>query len=180
MREDRLFPQLQEALSSLTHLFHQKAKGTKKATLSGSFNACVKHVDPELSACRDLSEKRVIKEVKTCQMESVRLKINEHMTSVGEEILCVLDKQQRGADVCCVKLVRVFVLERLSSAAEFMCNLFHREIEKLETLLEKQNKLLEIDFDMDIDLHTASKSVTHTHQTTQCRYVCYTTYYTLQ
>ena len=96
----------------------------------------------------------------TCQMESVRLKINEHMTSVGEEILCVLDKQQRGADVCCVKLVRVFVLERLSAAAEFMCNLFQREIETLETLLKTQNKLLDIDFDMDIDLHTAGMSLT--------------------
>ena len=92
-------------------------------------------------------------------MESVRLKINEHMTSVGEEILCVLDKQQLKSDV------RVFVLERLSAAAEFMCDLFQREIETLETLLEKQNKLLEIDFDMDIDLHTAGMSVLH------CSYV---------
>ena len=64
------------------------------------------------------------------QMESVRLKINEHMTSVGEEISCVLEKQ-RGVDVCSVKLnVRVFVLERLSAAAEFMCNLFQRETDK--------------------------------------------------
>ena len=70
-------------------------------------------------------------------MESVRLKINEHMTSVGEEISCVLEKQ-RGVDVCSVKLnVRVFVLERLSAAAEFMCNLFQREIETLETLLDR-------------------------------------------
>ena len=101
------------------------------------------------------------------QMESLRLKINEHMSSVGEEILCVLDKQQRGADVCSVKLhVRVFVLERLRAAAEFMCNLFQREMETLETLLEEQNKLLEIDFDMDIDLglHTAGMFVvTHKH-----------------
>ena len=89
------------------------------------------------------------------QMESVRLKINEHMTSVGEEISCVLEKQ-RGVDVCSVKLnVRVFVLERLSAAAEFMCNLFQREIETLETLLETQNKLLDIDFDMDIHPYTA-------------------------
>ena len=66
-------------------------------------------------------------------MEYVRLKINEHMTSVGEEILCVLDKQQLKLDV------RVFVLERLSAAAEFMCNLFQREIETLETLLETQD-----------------------------------------
>ena len=88
-------------------------------------------------------------------MEYVRLKINEHITSVGEEILCVLDKQQLKLDV------RVFVLERLSAAAEFMCNLFQRETETLETLLEKQNKLLDIDFDMDMDLHTAGMSVTH-------------------
>ena len=51
------------------------------------------------------------------RMESVRLKINGHMTSLGEEILCVLDKQQRGADVCSVN-VRVFVSERLSAAAQ--------------------------------------------------------------
>ena len=89
-------------------------------------------------------------------MESLRLKINEHMSSVGEEILCVLDKQQSGADVCSVKLnVRVFVLERLRAAAEFMCDLFQRETETLQTLLETQNKLLDIDFDMDIHLHTA-------------------------
>ena len=51
------------------------------------------------------------------------MKINEHMVSVGQDILCVLDKQQSGADVCCVKLdVRVFVLERLSVAAKFMCD----------------------------------------------------------
>ena len=81
------------------------------------------------------------------QMESLRLKINEHMSSVGEEILCVLDKQQSGADVCSVKLhVRVFVLERLRAAAEFMCDLFQRE-------MEKQNKLLDVD--MDIELHAA-------------------------
>ena len=69
-------------------------------------------------------------------MESVRLKIHEHMTSVvGEEILCVLDKQQRG--VKNLDDVRVFVLERLSVAAEIMCNLFQREMEIL-VLLEKQ------------------------------------------
>ena len=90
-------------------------------------------------------------EVKTCQMESVQLKINEHMTAVGEEICSVLDTQQCVAGVCCVKLnVRVFVLERLSAAAAFMCNLFQREIETLETLLETQNKLLDADVDMDI------------------------------
>ena len=88
-------------------------------------------------------------------MESVRLKINEHMASVGEEILCVLDKQQLELHV------RVFVLERLGATAEFMCSLFQREIETLETLLEKQNELLDIDFDMDIDLHTAGMSGIH-------------------
>ena len=86
-------------------------------------------------------------EVKSCQMESVQLEINEHMTAVGEEILCVLDKQQCVAGVCCLKLVRVFVLERLTAAAEFMFSLFQGEMETLEALLEKQNKLL------DIDLH---------------------------
>ena len=92
-------------------------------------------------------------------MECVRLKINEHMSSVGEEILCVLEKQQ-SVDVCGVKLdVRVFVLERLSVAAEVMCNLFQREIETLH----------------NTQLHTAGMSVTHTqHPTTHCRYVCYT------
>ena len=90
-------------------------------------------------------------------MESVRLKINEHMTSVGEEILCVLDKQHRGADVCCVNLnVRVFVLERLSAVAEFMFNLFQREIETLH----------------NTQLHTAGMSVTHTTSHTTL-YVCY-------
>ena len=45
--------------------------------------------------------------------------------------------------------VRVFVFERLSAAAaEFMCNLFQREMETLETLLEKQNKVLDIDFEI--------------------------------
>ena len=83
------------------------------------------------------------------QMESVRLKINEHMTSVGEEILCVLEKQQCVVDVCSVRLnVRLFVLERLIAAAEFMCNLFQRE-------METQNKLLDIDFDVDIHPYTA-------------------------
>ena len=91
-----------------------------------------------------LGEKLLIKEVKTCQMESVRMKINEHMTSVGEEILCVLEKQQSG-DVCRVKLdVRVFVLERLSLAALYICNLFQREMETLH----------------NIELHTAGMSVT--------------------
>ena len=106
-------------------------------------------------------DKMSLKGGKRSEMESLRLKINEHMSSVGEEILCVLDKQQqRGADVCSVKLdVSVFVLERLTAAAEFMCSLFQREMETLETLLEKQNKLLDIDFDMDIDLHTAGMSV---------------------
>ena len=79
-------------------------------------------------------------------MESLRLKINEHMTSVGEEILCVLDKQQLELHV------RVFVLERLSAAAAWTFNLY---LETLETLLEKQNKLLDIDVDMDIHPNTA-------------------------
>ena len=79
-------------------------------------------------------------------MESVRLKINEHMTSVGEEILCVLEKQQ-SVDVCRVKLdVRVFVSECLLAAAEVMCNLFQREMETLQ----------------NTQLHTAGMSVTHT------------------
>ena len=93
-------------------------------------------------------------------MESVRLKIHGHMTSVvGEEILCVLDKQQRGVK----KLddVRVFVLERLSVAAEWMCSLFQREMETLETLLEKHNKLLDIDFDA---------GMCYTHTTQHCRF----------
>ena len=60
--------------------------------------------------------------------------------SLGEEILCVLDKQQRGADVCSVS-VRVFVSERLSAAAQILCDLFQREMEPLETLLETQSKL---------------------------------------
>ena len=66
-------------------------------------------------------------------MESVRLKINEHLSSVGEQILCVVDKQQRrAADVCSVELnIRVFVLERLSAVEEFICNLFQEEIETL-------------------------------------------------
>ena len=94
-------------------------------------------------------------------MESVRLSINEHMTSVGEEILFVLEKQQRGVDVCSVKLnVRVFVLERLHAAAQFMCDLLQREMEPLETLLETQSKLLDIDFDMDLDPNTAGVYVT--------------------
>ena len=102
-------------------------------------------------------------------MESLRLKINEHMTSVGEEILCVLDKQQLELHV------RVFVLERLSAAAEFMCSLFQREIETLETLLEKQNKLLDIDFDMDIDLLHAAGLLHTQHQTPIVDVsVCYT------
>ena len=93
-------------------------------------------------------------------MESVRLKIHGHMTSVvGEEILCVLDKQQRGVK----KLddVRVFVLERLSVAAEWMCSLFQREMETLETLLEKQNKLLDVMLQPHIKLHRAGWFMLH-------------------
>ena len=60
-------------------------------------------------------------------MESVRLQINGHMTAVGEEMLCVLEKRTSG-DVC---WLRVFVLERLSSAAKFMCSLFQREMDSL-------------------------------------------------
>ena len=67
--------------------------------------------------------------VKGAQMESVRLQINGHMTSVGEEMLCVLEKRS-SADVC---WLRVFVLERLSAAAEFMCSLFQREMESLRS-----------------------------------------------
>ena len=88
-------------------------------------------------------------------MKSVRLEINEHMTSVGEEILCVLDKPL-GDDVCSVTLkVRVFVLERLSAVGESMFNLFQREMETLETLLEKQNKLLDVMLQPHITLHRA-------------------------
>ena len=71
-------------------------------------------------------------------MESVRLSISEHLTSVGEEILMALETQTQSG-VC----VRMFVLERLSSAAEFMFKLFQREMEALETLLETPNDPLE-------------------------------------
>ena len=87
---------------------------------------------------------------KTSQIESVRRSINEQLTSVGEEILMVLEKQ---SGVHCVKLVRVFVLERLSLAAEFMFNLFQREIETLDTLLERRNKLLDLVLQPHVELH---------------------------
>ena len=106
--------------------------------------------------------KLTMKVVGTIQMESVRLQINEHMTSVGEEILCVLEEQQRGADVCSVKLsVRVYVLERLASAAEFMHNLFQREIETLETLLERRDKLLNVVLQPSIKLQRAGVFLLH-------------------
>ena len=72
------------------------------------------------------------KEAKSRQMDSVRLQINEHMTSVGEEIFFVLEKRT-SADVC---WLRVFVLERLSAAAEVMCSLFLKEMETLRTAAE--------------------------------------------
>ena len=78
------------------------------------------------------------------------------------EILSVLDQQQ-GSVVCSGTLnVRVFVLERLSAASQFICDLFQREMEPLETLLEAQSKLLDIDFDMDLDPNTAGW-LTHLH-----------------
>ena len=95
-----------------------------------------------------------------CQIESVRLSINEQLTSVGEEILCVLEKQHRG-DVCCVKLVRKVVLERLSAAAELMFDLFQREMGTLETLLERQNKLLDVMLQPHIKLHRAGWFMLH-------------------
>ena len=73
-------------------------------------------------------------------MESVRLKIHGHMTSVvGEDILCVLEKHTTSSDVC---RLRVLVLERL-----IVATLPEREMKTLDTQLEKQNKLLDIDFD---------------------------------
>ena len=65
---------------------------------------------------------------RTSHMECVRLEINGHMSSVGEQILCVLEELTISGDVC---RLRVFVLERLSAAAQFMCSLFHREMETL-------------------------------------------------
>ena len=70
--------------------------------------------------------------------EYVRTAINEQLTSAGEQILCVLEKQC-GVDVCSV---RPFVLERHSVAAKRIYKLFQREMETLETLLERRNKLL--------------------------------------
>ena len=93
---------------------------------------------PTVSLNKELVVKMFHKGAEKPRIECVRLKINEHMTSLGEEILCVLD-----ADVCSVKLnVRVFVLERLSAAAQFMFDLFQREMGTL--LLDHQNKLLDI------------------------------------
>ena len=43
----------------------------------------------------------------------------ETMVSFVQTAVCVLNKQQHGADVF---NVRVFVLERLSAAAKFMCD----------------------------------------------------------
>ena len=92
---------------------------------------------------------------KTCQMESVRLKINEHLTSVGEEISCVLEQQQN------VNVARVVVLERLSAAAGFMFNLFQREMETLETLLKRENKLLHLMLQPHVRLHRAGWLMMH-------------------
>ena len=62
----------------------------------------------------------------------------------------LLEKQQQQSsdesDVCCsvkINVVRAVVLERLRAAAELMCSLFQREMQTLETLLERQDKLLE-------------------------------------
>ena len=102
-------------------------------------------------------------------MECVRLKINELMTSVGEEILCVVDKQQSGADVCSVKLnVRVFVLERLSAATQFICDLFQREMETVETLQDKQNKLLHAMLQPHVTLHRTGLLMLHFHHQCTC------------
>ena len=57
---------------------------------------------------------------KMFQMQSLRLSIHEHLASVREDISFVVN-------------------ERLSAVEEFMCNLFQREIETLETLLETQD-----------------------------------------
>ena len=63
-----------------------------------------------------------------------------------------------GADVCSVKKqlnVRVFVLERLSAAADFMVNLFQRELETREAAEKKHNKLLDLMLQPRITLHRA-------------------------
>lgn len=62
-------------------------------------------------------------------MESLRLEISGTMALAGEDILCVLEKHTTsGSDVC---RVRVFVLERLEAAAQFMYTIFQREIDTL-------------------------------------------------
>ena len=88
------------------------------------------------------------------KMKCLRLKISEHMTSVGEQILCVLEKEQ-NVNVN----VRVFVLERLTAAADFMFNLFQREME--------QNKLLDLMLQPHITLHRAGLFIY-----TTCVYHC--------
>ena len=78
------------------------------------------------------------KETRRAESLRLRLSINEHMTSVGEEIVCVLDNQQN------VGQQKRFVLERLGAAAGFIYDLVQREMETLETLLQRQDKLLDV------------------------------------
>ena len=80
---------------------------------------------------------------KTSEMETARRSINEQLLSVGEEILTILEREI-GVD--CVKLVRVFVLERLSLAAE-----------TLETLLERRNNPLDTTLQPHATLHRAGE-----------------------
>ena len=75
----------------------------------------------------------------------LRLSVGEHLASVGEEILCALEQQLGDVgQLLQLGVVRVFVSERLSTAAGFLCTMFHREMDALETLLKRQDKLLHV------------------------------------
>ena len=97
---------------------------------------------------------------------SVRLSISNHLRAVGEEILRAVETRRKTpgsvqSGVEEVVDVRVFVLSRLSAVEDFMVELFLTHMDKLETLLRRQEKLLDVVLQPQLKLHRAGGLMLH-------------------
>ncbi len=75
-----------------------------------------------------------------CGLRALTESVSEQLTRVGEEILGLLEKRNRGR---LLRLLRLHVTERLAAAAGRIVGLLEREVEEYRRQLERQSRLLE-------------------------------------
>lgn len=78
-----------------------------------------------------------------CGLRALTESVSEQLRRVGEEVLGLLEKRSGGSGGRLLRLLRLFLAERLAAAAERIVELLEREVEEYRRQLERQGRLLE-------------------------------------